>query len=127
MIRSNFSTTIISAPGLHRCMGQKYSAEKSFVAFFSHAAIEDITADNTKSVSIFNSATGDIAFSIPIKEFEFAKSLMKEHFNEKYMDSEKYPKSTFQGKINGFDAKATGVQNVKATGKAYHTWGNERG
>jgi polyisoprenoid-binding protein YceI len=97
--------------------GQKYSLEKSFVGFYSHATIEDITADNKKSVSIFNAATGDIAFSIPIKEFEFAKSLMKEHFNEKYMDSEKFPKSTFQGKISGFDSKATGVQNVKATGK----------
>ena len=96
---------------------QKYSLEKSFVSFYSHATIEDITAENTKSVSIFNSSTGDIAFSIPIKEFEFAKSLMKEHFNEKYMDSEKYPKATFQGKVIGFDSKATGVQNAKATGK----------
>lgn len=96
---------------------QKFSVEKSFVSFYSHATIEDITAENTKSVSIFNPATGDIAFSIPIKEFEFAKSLMKEHFNEKYMDSEKFPKSTFQGKITGFDSKATGAQNVKATGK----------
>ena len=98
-------------------VAQKYSLEKSFVSFYSHATIEDITAENTKSVSIFNVATGDIAFSIPIKEFEFAKSLMKEHFNEKYMDTEKYPKSTFQGKVIGFDSKATGVQNAKATGK----------
>ena len=98
-------------------VAQKYSLEKSFVGFYSHATIEDISAENTKSVSIFNVATGDIAFSIPIKEFEFAKSLMKEHFNEKYMDTEKYPKSTFQGEVIGFDSKATGVQNAKATGK----------
>ena len=68
------------------------------MSFFSDAAIEDITAENKTASGIFNSATSDIAFSIPIKEFEFAKSLMKEHFNEKYMDTEKYPKSTFQGK-----------------------------
>jgi polyisoprenoid-binding protein YceI len=97
--------------------GQKYTAEKSFVSFYSHAAIEDITADNLKAVSVFNSASGEIAFSIPIKEFQFAKSLMQEHFNEKYMDSEKYPKGTFQGKIAGFDPDATGIQNVKAAGK----------
>jgi polyisoprenoid-binding protein YceI len=42
---------------------------------------------------------------------------MKEHFNEKYMHSEKYPKSTFTGKLEGFDGKATGVQNVAAVGK----------
>jgi polyisoprenoid-binding protein YceI len=96
---------------------QKYTAEKSFVSFYSKAAIEDITAQNTKSQSIFNSATGDIVFVIPTQDFEFAKSLMKEHFNEKYMDTEKYPKSTFQGKLSGFDIKATGAQQAKANGK----------
>lgn len=98
-------------------VGQKYASEKSFVSFFSDAAIEDITADNTKATGLFNAATGDIAFSIPIKEFQFAKSLMKEHFNEKYMHTEKYPKSTFQGKVSGFDPGATGVQQARATGK----------
>jgi polyisoprenoid-binding protein YceI len=96
---------------------QKYTTEKTFISFFSDAAIEDIKADNKKASSIFNAATGDIAFSVPIKDFEFAKSLMKEHFNEKYMDTEKYPKSTFQGKVTGFDPQASGVQNAKAQGK----------
>ena len=96
---------------------QKYTAEKSFISFYSHATIEDIKAENTKASSIFNVETGDIVFSIPIKEFEFAKSLMKEHFNDKYMDSEKLPKSTFQGKITGFQANTAGVQQAKAKGK----------
>jgi hypothetical protein len=96
---------------------QKYSTEKTFVSFFSDAAIEDITADNTKTVGVFNSATGDIAFSVPIKDYEFEKSLMKEHFNEKYMETEKFPKSTFQGTIVGYDPNATGVQNVTSKGK----------
>lgn len=96
---------------------QKYTTEKTFVSFFSDAAIEDITAENAKTAGIFNTATGDIAFSVPIKEFQFAKSLMKEHFNEKYMDTEKYPKATFQGKVSGFDMSADGVQQAKATGK----------
>jgi hypothetical protein len=65
--------------------GQKYTTEKTFVSFFSDAAIEDITAENAKTAGVFNSTTGDIAFSVPIKDYEFAKSLMKEHFNEKYM------------------------------------------
>jgi polyisoprenoid-binding protein YceI len=98
-------------------MAQKYTAETTFVSFYSHATIEDITAENKKTSSIFNSANGEIVFSVPIKEFEFAKSLMKEHFNEKYMESEKFPKSTFQGKVTGFDIKANGPQQVKAVGK----------
>jgi len=96
---------------------QKYSTEKTFVSFFSHAAIEDIKAENTKAVGVFNAANGDIAFSIPIKEFQFAKSLMQEHFNEKYLNTEKFPKASFQGKVTGYDANASGVQNVKSNGK----------
>jgi polyisoprenoid-binding protein YceI len=44
---------------------------------------------------------------------------MQEHFNEKYMDTDKYPKSTFKGKVSGFDAAAAGTQNAKATGKLF--------
>jgi polyisoprenoid-binding protein YceI len=96
---------------------QKYVVEQSHVSFFSDAPLEDITANNKKSTSIFNAATNDIAFSIPIKEFQFQKSLMQEHFNEKYLESDKFPKSTFQGKISGYDPNASGAQNAKATGK----------
>jgi polyisoprenoid-binding protein YceI len=96
---------------------QKFTSDKTYVKFFSDAAIEDITAENTKSSSIFNEATGDVVFSIPIKEFEFAKSLMKEHFNEKYMETEQFPKSTFQGKISGYQSTTTGEQKATAIGK----------
>ncbi len=96
---------------------QKYITHASTVTFFSDAAIEDITAENKKSTSLFNAETGEIAFSIPIKEFLFAKSLMREHFNERYMNSEKYPRSTFQGTLSGFDAKSTQIQNVRAKGQ----------
>ena len=96
---------------------QKYGAESSVVSFFSDGAIEDIAASNAKSMSIFNATTGDIVFSIPIKDFEFEKSLMKEHFNEKYMETEKFPKATFQGKITGFQTTVAGEQPAKAAGK----------
>jgi len=96
---------------------QKFAAEKSYVKFFSSAKIEDITAENTKASSIFNEATGEVVFAVPIKEFEFAKSLMKEHFNEKYMESDKYPKATFQGKISGYKSDQNGEQKAIATGK----------
>ena len=96
---------------------QKYTSEKSTVVFFSDALLEDITAENRKSTSIFNAVTGEIAYSIPMKDFKFKKSLMQQHFNEKYVESEKFPKSTFAGKITGFKANATGPQQVQAQGK----------
>ena len=97
--------------------GQKYSTEKGQVSFFSDAAIEDIEAVNTVVGSLFNASTGEIVFIMKIRDFVFDKSLMREHFNEKYLESEKFPKSMFQGKIVGFKSGATGVQHVKAVGK----------
>jgi hypothetical protein len=97
--------------------GQQFSLEKSLVSFFSDAAIEDITAKNTKSASIYNSKSDSIVFSIPIKEFKFAKSLMQEHFNEKYMESDKFKVSTFVGVVSGRTDGVSGPQQVKATGK----------
>lgn len=96
---------------------QKYSAESGMITFFSDATLEDIKAENKKVVSLFNSSTGAIAFSVPIVEFQFEKSLMQEHFNEKYLESEKYPKASFQGMISDFKMDTTGEQKVQATGK----------
>jgi polyisoprenoid-binding protein YceI len=96
---------------------QKYTVEKSLITFFSDAAIEDIKADNKKASGIFNAATGEIVFSVPISEFKFAKSLMQEHFNEKYMESDKFPKATFQGKLQSYDANAKEPQQATAVGK----------
>lgn len=107
------SLVLIATTGL----GQKFISEKSTVSFFSAATIENITATNTKATSIFDLSTGDIVFAIPIKDFQFDKTLMEEHFNEKYMETEKYPKATFQGKLIDFTKEASGEQMVKAKGK----------
>jgi polyisoprenoid-binding protein YceI len=96
---------------------QKYTLEKSHITFFSNAAIEDIKADNNKASGIFNGDNNEIVFSIPINEFQFNKSLMQEHFNEKYMESDKYPKATFQGKLHDFDKGKTEAQPARASGK----------
>jgi|GEM_PF-3498500 len=50
---------------------QKYVSERGNVSFFSDAALEDIKALNQKAISIFNTTTNDIAFSITIKDFHF--------------------------------------------------------
>jgi len=109
-------TAFVLACSLHGA-AQKFVTETSHVSFYSHAAIEDIRAENKKASGIFDSETGEIAFSIPINEFQFAKSLMQEHFNEKYMESDKYPKGSFQGKVTGYDKSVAGTQQVKASGK----------
>ncbi len=98
-------------------MAQKFISEKSTVTFFSKATVEDISARNEKSVCLFDVATSNIAFSIPIREFQFEKALMQEHFNEKYMETEKFPKSTFQGQLIGYSQEVKGSQAAHAQGK----------
>lgn len=94
---------------------QKYKSNEGKVRFFSEATLENIAADNAKASSVFDAENGNIVFSVPIKSFEFRKSLMQEHFNENYMESDEYPKATFKGTVAGFENKA-GVQNVSAQG-----------
>ena len=98
-------------PGL----AQKYKAEDGHARFFSEATLEDIAAENKDGSSIFDASNGNIVFSIPITSFEFDKSLMREHFNEKYMESEKYPKATFKGVVTNFE-NIEGTQKVQAKG-----------
>jgi hypothetical protein len=101
----------------HQSYGQKFTAEKGEISFFSDAAIEDISAVNNMIGSLFNSSSGELVYIVKIKDFKFEKSLMREHFNEKYMETEKFPKSTFQGKVTGFKPNVPGPQPVKAIGK----------
>lgn len=82
--------------------GQNLKSETGYVKFFSSALIEDITAENKQASAFFNPETTEAVFLIPIAGFEFEKSLMQEHFNENYMESDKYPEAHFKGKISGF-------------------------
>ena len=81
---------------------QKLTSEKGELSFFSDGAIEDIEAKNSMVGSLFNVTTGELVYIAKVKDFIFPKTLMREHFNEKYMETEKFPKSTFQGKVTGF-------------------------
>lgn len=97
-------------------LAQSYQSTESEVTFFSSAPMEDIKATNKKSSSLFNAATGAIAFVVPIQGFQFRKSLMQQHFNENYLESGKYPNATFEGTITGYDRNSTGVQEAVAEG-----------
>lgn len=83
--------------------GQAIRSESGYVRFFSDALIEDISAENDQASAIFDVGSGEAVFLIPISGFEFRKSLMKEHFNENYLESAKYPEAYFRGKISGYN------------------------
>ncbi|MCB0820880.1 MAG: YceI family protein [Bacteroidetes bacterium] len=66
--------------------------------------VEEIEAINNEASSFVNRETGDVVFAVLVKSFRFQKALMEEHFNENYMESNKFPKSDFKGKISDLSA-----------------------
>ncbi len=86
----------------HWSIAQQYKSSGGTITFYSEELLENIKAINKNVNSIFDSESGQIVYSVPMTSFEFEKSLMQEHFNEKYMESDKYPKATFKGKITGY-------------------------
>lgn len=86
----------------------KISFEASVPAF------EEVKAKNEGVTCVLNSKTGEIASLALIKGFRFKVALMEEHFNENYIKSDAFPKSTFKGKIENFD-----VAELSTTPKEY--------
>lgn len=76
-----------------------YASKNVQLSLFSSAPIEDIAAKTSAGNSVYNAATGDLVFSVAINTFKFPKSLMQEHFNSDYLESDKYPRATFKGKV----------------------------
>lgn len=82
---------------------ETYFTRKGHVSFLSETPSDKIEAHNYQVASILNISTGEIDFTILIKSFEFKKALMQEHFNENYMESDKFPKASFKGKIKNHE------------------------
>jgi polyisoprenoid-binding protein YceI len=111
--------TIICLSGLflNKGISQIYIADSAKVAFFSETKAENIDAVNSISKPIMSVSTGEFDVSVVNTSFQFKKDLMKEHFNEDYMESSKYPNTVFKGKINEtVDYMEDGVHKVTVTG-----------
>lgn len=98
-----------------------YACKNVKIALYSRAPIEDINAVSVEGISVYNATTRDLAFSVLIRSFHFRKALMEEHFNENYLESDRFPQATFKGKIEEevnpevdgeFPVKVNGVLTV---------------
>ena len=94
-----------------------YMCKNTEISIFSSAPIEDIAAKTSSGQSVYNAATGDLVFSVAINTFKFRKALMQEHFNSDYLESDKYPRATFKGKIQEHpDLTKDGTYQITAAG-----------
>jgi len=103
---------------LHTYAQRFWHTPNGKIDFYSKTPVKDIEAHSKAAGAIVNSETGQLAFKVPMKSFIFPNSLMQEHFNENYMESEKYPDATFSGKMDPLvNFLKPGTYPVKAKGK----------
>jgi polyisoprenoid-binding protein YceI len=96
---------------------QIYMGKESLITFFSHTAVEDIDAKNTTGKPVLDAGKGDIQVKVTMKGFKFKSGMMEQHFNDNFMESEKYPHAIFKGKINEkVDYSKDGETKVTVTG-----------
>ena len=89
---------------------QRFMTKTASIDFISKTPLETFTAINKSSACLYDATNGSLDCVVQIKSFVFEKQLMQEHFNENYMESEKFPKATFKGKINGLNAVQIGKE-----------------
>lgn len=82
---------------------EKYLDKEGYISFFSEAPVEDIKAQNNQVLALLDFDENELKVQLLVKSFLFEKALMREHFNENYMESHKYPKATFIGQVAGLD------------------------
>ncbi len=90
--------------GIVNVSAQKYMTKTGSLKFeASVESFEEIAAENKNTSAILDATTGEIAVLTLMKGFRFKVALMEEHFNENYVESDKFPKATFKGKVENFD------------------------
>jgi hypothetical protein len=98
----------------------RYFTKSGKISFYSKTNVEDIEAHNRSVTCVLDTKTGNVQFAVLMKGFEFKKALMQEHFNESYIESDKYPKSVFKGQVTNnseIDYSKNGTYPAKVKGQ----------
>jgi polyisoprenoid-binding protein YceI len=97
---------------------QKFYTSAGSVAFTSETPVETIVSANSQVTSMINTETKAIAFKVLMKSFHFERQGMYEHFNHKYLETDKFPNATFEGKItDAIDLSKNGTYTVVVDGR----------
>jgi polyisoprenoid-binding protein YceI len=115
-----FVLLVLGSAQSHVYAQSKYFTKSGSITFDASGVTEDIKAENKKATFVLDGKTGTIELAVLLKAFEFDRALMQEHFNENYVESDKYPKSTYKGKITDFgtiNLTKDGSYPVKITGQ----------
>ncbi|MGN6164887.1 MAG: YceI family protein [Flavisolibacter sp.] len=120
MLKNFLFVTGLIAMSLISQAQDKYFTKTGKIEFSSRASMEDIDAKNKTVAAILDTKTGALQFSVLMKGFEFPKALMQEHFNENYVESDKYPKAEFKGSVTNnanIDYTKDGTYTAQVSGQ----------
>ena len=98
---------------------QRYLTKNGMISLYSKTPFETVEAQNDQVNCALDIKTGEMVFRVLMKSFEFKRALMQEHFNENYVESDKYPDATFKGKVTNqknIDFKKDGVYPADVDG-----------
>lgn len=98
----------------------KFFTRNGRISFVSKGTIETITAKHKSITCVLDTKTGQVQFAVLMKGFEFEKALMQEHFNENYVESDKFPKAEFRGQVtnnSAIDYTKDGTYNANVKGR----------
>ncbi len=96
---------------------QIYTTRSGKISFYSSTEKETVNAVNNQVYAVIDAGKNNIAFAVLMKGFQFEKELMQEHFNENYVESDKYPKASFSGAYVGdVNVAKEGVYKVLVKG-----------
>ena len=105
--------------GIFAAAQDKFFTKNGRISFVSKGNIETIQANHKSVTCVLDSKTGNVQFSVLMRGFEFRKALMQEHFNENYLESDKFPRSEFKGQIvnnSAIDYTKDGTYDAKVKG-----------
>lgn len=95
----------------------RYFTKDAKINFNSSTPVKDIIAETDQATTFIDLDKNELVFSVLTTSFKFRRTLMEEHFNENYMESVKYPKAKFSGKIiSPIDWKSEKQANVQVQG-----------
>ena len=104
------STLIVSSTLLS---AQQYLTREARLDFDAGSPLEDIEAFTESGSAVYDESTGKIGVQVLMTSFQFKRALMQEHFNENYVESEKFPKASFKGSYSeGFVAGGLTIHGV---------------
>ena len=94
-----------------------YICHDGRVHFFASTPFENISPVSNSAICAINTQTRKVEAKVKMNSFVFANSLMQEHFNENYIESEKFPYGILEAEIvENIDYSKDGVYDVTLKG-----------